>query len=117
MIYHSTRNASLRADSAQAVLEGLASDGGLYVPEKLPEFDWNAMCAATEENPVWVHFGAGNIFRGFIAVLQQRLLNAGLARSGIVAAETFDYDIINKIYDPFDSMTNVELVLIEGKPV
>ncbi len=40
MIYHSTRNASLRADSAQAVLEGLASDGGLYVPEKLPEFDW-----------------------------------------------------------------------------
>ena len=71
----------------------------------LPKFDWKEMCAATEKNPVWVHFGAGNIFRGFIAVLQQRLLNEGLATSGIVAAETFDYDIINKIYDPFDSMT------------
>ena len=71
----------------------------------LPQFDWQAMCAATEKAPVWVHFGAGNIFRGFIAVLQQRLLDAGLATSGIVAAETFDYDIINKIYDPFDSMT------------
>ena len=71
----------------------------------LPQYDWQQMCAATEKAPVWVHFGAGNIFRGFIAVLQQRLLNAGLATSGIVAAETFDYDIINKIYDPFDSMT------------
>ena len=71
----------------------------------LPKFDWQAMCAATEKAPVWVHFGAGNIFRGFIAVLQQRLLNEGLATSGIVAAETFDYDIIDKIYDPFDSMT------------
>ena len=71
----------------------------------LPKFDWQQMCAETEQNPVWVHFGAGNIFRGFIAVLQQRLLDEGLAKSGIVAAETFDYDIINKIYDPFDSMT------------
>ena len=40
MIYHSTRSASLRADSAHAVLEGLAADGGLYVPQALPKFDW-----------------------------------------------------------------------------
>ena len=40
MNYHSTRNKALCADSAQAVLEGLAADGGLYVPESLPEFDW-----------------------------------------------------------------------------
>ncbi len=40
MIYHSTRSASLQADSAQAVLEGLAADGGLYVPAQLPDFDW-----------------------------------------------------------------------------
>ncbi len=71
----------------------------------LPDYDWKAMCQATEEAPVWVHFGAGNIFRGFIAGLQQRLLNQGLAKSGIVAAETFDYDIIDKIYWPHDSMT------------
>lgn len=71
----------------------------------LPEYDWEAMCRNTEKAPVWVHFGAGNIFRGFIAGLQQRLLNQGLADSGIVAAETFDYDIIDKIYRPHDSMT------------
>ena len=71
----------------------------------LPEYDWKAMCEATKKASVWVHFGAGNIFRGFIAGLQQRLLNQGLAKSGIVAAETFDYDIIDKIYWPHDSMT------------
>jgi fructuronate reductase len=71
---------------------------------RLPRFDWQAMRAATLEAPVWVHFGAGNIFRGFIARLQQTLLEQGLTQKGILAAETFDYDIIDRIYAPFDSM-------------
>ena len=41
MRYHSTRNKDYFVDSAQAVLEGLAPDGGLYVPEELPRFDWD----------------------------------------------------------------------------
>ena len=40
MLYHSTRNRSHTADSAQAVLEGLAPDGGLYMPESIPAFPW-----------------------------------------------------------------------------
>lgn len=80
----------------------------------LPRYDWQTMRARTEKAPVWVHFGAGNIFRGFIAALQQRLLNAGLAECGIVAAETFDYDIISKIYDPFDAMTLMVTLLPDG---
>ena len=72
---------------------------------KLPQFDHAAMTAATKEHPVWVHFGAGNIFRGFIAALQQKLLNEGLADRGIIAADTFDYDIIDKIYTPYDNLT------------
>ena len=40
MLYHSTRNSQACVDSAQAVLSGLAPDGGLYVPQALPEFDW-----------------------------------------------------------------------------
>lgn len=81
---------------------------------KLPDFDWSAMCAETEQAPTWVHFGAGNIFRGFIAVLQQRLLEQGLVKNGIVAAETFDYDIIDKIYAPFNSMTLMVSLLPDG---
>lgn len=76
----------------------------------LPQFDHAAMVAATKEHPIWVHFGAGNIFRGFIAALQQKLLNQGLSDKGIIAADTFDYDIIDKIYTPFDCLTmNVTL--------
>ena len=40
MLYHSTRNEHLTADSAQAVLDGLAPDGGLYMPEAIPAFSW-----------------------------------------------------------------------------
>ena len=32
---------------------------------RLPAFDWQEMANHTMENPVWVHFGAGNIFRVF----------------------------------------------------
>ena len=71
----------------------------------LPGHDWQAMCAETEARPVWVHFGAGNIFRGFIAGLQQRLLDAGEAKAGILAVETFDSEVISRIYAPHDSMT------------
>ena len=40
MLYHSTRNNTAFADSAQAVLNGLAPDGGLYMPQSIPAFDW-----------------------------------------------------------------------------
>ena len=39
MLYHSTRSSRNCVDSAQAVLAGLAPDGGLYVPEALPQID------------------------------------------------------------------------------
>ena len=47
MLYHSTRNADTTVDSAQAVLSGLAPDGGLYVPAQLPKID---VQAALQEN-------------------------------------------------------------------
>lgn len=72
---------------------------------KLPGFDWEKMVQATDKAPRWIHFGAGNIFRGFIAELQQQLLEKGLEESGIIAADTFDFDIIDKIYRPYDNMT------------
>lgn len=80
----------------------------------LPRFDWNAMVDETNRTPTWVHFGAGNIFRGFIARLQQDLLNRELVHGGIVAADTFDYDIIDRIYKPHDSMTLLVSLLPDG---
>lgn len=71
----------------------------------LPEFDMEKVDANTCERPRWIHFGAGNIFRGFIAKMNQSMLNAGAADTGIVACDTFDYDIIDKIYRPYDDLT------------
>ena len=80
----------------------------------LPRFDTEAMSAATAKNPAWLHFGAGNIFRGFIARLQQDLLNQGLTETGIIAAETFDFDIMDKIYAPHDNLTLLVSLLPDG---
>lgn len=72
---------------------------------RLPEFDIEAVRKETAENPEWIHFGAGNIFRGFIGSISQTLLNEGTATTGIIAVESFDFDIIDRIYTPFDSLT------------
>ncbi|SHJ86590.1 fructuronate reductase [Hespellia stercorisuis DSM 15480] len=75
------------------------------VSVKLPQYDVEKVVKATHDNPIWLHFGAGNIFRGFVGGLQQNLLNQGLCDRGIIAAETFDYDIVRKIYEPYDNLT------------
>ena len=71
----------------------------------LPAFDITAVREQTRNLPEWIHFGAGNIFRGFIGSIAQRLLNAGEMNTGIIAAESFDFDIIDKIYEPYDNLT------------
>ncbi|MDR1263508.1 MAG: mannitol dehydrogenase family protein [Oscillospiraceae bacterium] len=81
----------------------------------VPSFDVGRMAAETRESPVWIHFGAGNIFRGYIAALQQRLIESGSASSGIVAAETFDGEIIEKIYKPHDSLTLLVSLMPDGQ--
>lgn len=72
---------------------------------RLPGFDIDSIRENTKKDPTWLHFGAGNIFRGFIARLSQDLLNQGLIRTGIIAADTFDYEIIDRIYRPYDDLT------------
>ena len=43
MKYQSTRNRALTASPAEAVLAGIAPDGGLYMPEAIPSMDWRAL--------------------------------------------------------------------------
>ena len=49
MLYHSTRSLNHTADSAAAVLQGLAPDGGLYMPAALPAFDWETCIKGTAQ--------------------------------------------------------------------
>ena len=39
LYYKSTRNSAMKVTASEAILKGLAPDGGLYVPEQIPVFD------------------------------------------------------------------------------
>lgn len=39
LMYKSTRNASRKVTASEAILKGLAEDGGLFVPEVIPQLD------------------------------------------------------------------------------
>jgi len=80
----------------------------------LPDFDMEQMIRNTAERPAWLHFGAGNILKGFISVLQQTLLEQNKADSGIVAVEAFDPEIIDRIYAPYDNLNLLVLMKPDG---
>ena len=81
---------------------------------RLPRYDVAAVRARTWEAPAWLHFGAGNIFRGFLAAAQQTLLNTGRADTGILAAESFDFQIIDQVYSPYDALSLLVRMRADG---
>jgi fructuronate reductase len=89
----------------------------------VPSYNREEMIRKTIEAPVWVHFGAGNIFRAFQANLAQRMLEQGLTDRGLTVVEGFDYEIVEKMYRPHDNLSilvtlkadgNVEKTVIES---
>lgn len=80
----------------------------------LPQYDFAQIMKATKENPFWVHFGAGNLFRAFHAVIVQNLLNDGKLDRGILVAEGFDYEIIEKMYTPHDNLGIAVTLKVDG---
>lgn len=70
----------------------------------LPPYDITALRAKTAQAPVWVHFGIGNIFRIFLGGIADALIRAGEADRGIICVETFDFDVVDKIYRPYDNL-------------
>lgn len=81
----------------------------------LPCFDREKVAKATKENPFWVHFGAGNIFRAYQANVVQNLLNEGVLDRGLIAVEGFDYEIIEKMYRPHDELSILATLKADGK--
>ena len=70
----------------------------------LPGYDVERVSEKAKKEPGWVHFGIGNIFRIFIGGIADGLLEEGVLDRGITCVETFDYDVVDKIYDPYDNL-------------
>lgn len=72
---------------------------------ELPKFDIKALRERTYKEPTWVHFGGGNIFRAFPAAILNDALNTGQYDRGVIVAETFDFEVIDKAYQPYDNLS------------
>ena len=72
---------------------------------KTYDFDVDKIIANTRKTPQWLHFGGGNIFRAFIAKVQQDLLNKSLAQTGIIVATMHNEETITKLYRPYDNLS------------
>jgi len=80
----------------------------------LPQYDREAVKARTYEEPTWLHFGAGNIFRAYQASILEKALNEGKYDRGVIVAESFDYELIDSTYRPFDNLTLSVVLKADG---
>ena len=81
----------------------------------LPAYDVESSAAKAKAAPRWVHFGIGNIFRVFIGGIADNLLEAGVLDRGITCIEPFDFDVVDKIYRPFDNLALSVILHSDGK--
>ena len=81
---------------------------------EIPKYDRDAVKKNTLENPRWIHFGAGNIFRAFPAKVIDNVLNTGKYDTGVIVAEGFDTEIIDKAYTPFDNLSLLTVLKADG---
>ena len=72
---------------------------------QVPKFDIEAVREKTAKEPAWVHFGGGNIFRAFPAAILNDALDTGEYDRGVIVAETFDFEVIDKAYRPYDNLS------------
>ena len=101
------RSAQTGSQHMKLTLEGITAERKAYEAAgySLPAFDQEAVKGNTLERPLWIHFGAGNIFRAYQANIVQNLLNRGSMDTGLIAAEGYDYEIIEKSLRPHDNLT------------
>jgi fructuronate reductase len=87
-------------------LEGIKKDipqwkAGGY---KLPKHNIKKVREKTLASPVWVHFGSGNISRGYLAMLQQRLLDDSLSDRGMIICSSWDEEVVDRVFRSHDNL-------------
>ncbi len=113
MLYHSTRSKESCVDSAQAVLLGLAPDGGLYMPQQMPVFD---AAACLEGNPYEM---AAAILSAFLPDIPNMKKLVSKAYTGKFAAEDLtptvpvgDFSVLELFHGPTSAFKDVALSML-----
>ena len=113
MLYHSTRSKNNAVDSAQAVILGLAEDGGLYMPQQLPEFDAKACLQGN------VYEMATMILKAFAPDIPNMELLVKRAYTGKFAAEDLtptvpvgDFSVLELFHGPTSAFKDVALSML-----
>ncbi|MDI9497704.1 MAG: mannitol dehydrogenase family protein [Bacillota bacterium] len=79
----------------------------------LPAFDPAELARRTDSRPAWIHFGPGNLFRGYVADLAQSLIESGDLETGIVAVKTTPGEIVS-IYRAHDNLALQVKIHVDG---
>ena len=80
----------------------------------LPKYDREQVKENTVKAPEWIHFGAGNIFRAFQAKMMDDLLNNSVIDKGLIVAEGYDYEIVEKMNRPHDDLSILVTLKADG---
>ncbi len=80
----------------------------------IPSYDREVIREKTLKAPIWLHFGAGNIFRAFMAAAMDNLLEKGISDRGIIVCEDFDKELISRAYKPYDSLSLLVTLKADG---
>ena len=81
---------------------------------KQPLFNIEEVKKNTKERPTYLHFGAGNIFKVFLARRYQELLNHNLIDTGIISVETYDDEIVDLVNNKTDNLNLAVLMAEDG---
>ncbi len=104
MLYKSTRDSSIRVESAAAIAKGISEDGGLFVPESIPSISMEELKSL-----------AGKSYAQFAACIFSKYLtdftDAELAycTENAYTAKSFDTENIAEIAHLFDGTYMLEL--------
>ena len=69
---------------------------------ELPQYDVDSLKEKGRTQPVWMHFGGGNLYRAFHAEVAEHLANANKLDRGVVVVETFSPFTVENVYKPYN---------------
>ncbi|QEA37559.1 mannitol dehydrogenase family protein [Leuconostoc citreum] len=65
---------------------------------KVPSYDHETVVTRGLQNPRWIHFGGGNLFRAFHAAIANDLIEQGELDSGLIVVDTFSKEVVENVY-------------------